>query len=298
MAPAGESGAARVLAEFAGGTVGGALQALVGQPLDLVKTRLQTAQPGRYAGPADCFAQTLRGEGVRGLFKGVSGPLVLNGAMTAIMFSTNGSCKRAVAWARGKDPTALNFPEQTAAAWMTAPIYCTFLTPVELVKARLQVRVSGADAPYSGPLGCVRHTLAADGVRGLFRGWVPTTAMRIVGSPCYFVSYQFARDWLTDGGRLPTTASTVLQAGGFSGVAFWTVAFPADVIKSRVQTATASGGEAQGPLGAAAAIFREGGLRAFFRGFLPCLVRAPFANAASFYGVEMTLKVCGYTTAF
>eukprot|EP01065_Artemidia_motanka_P007033 TRINITY_DN13456_c0_g1_i2.p1 TRINITY_DN13456_c0_g1~~TRINITY_DN13456_c0_g1_i2.p1 ORF type:complete len:314 (+),score=74.60 TRINITY_DN13456_c0_g1_i2:60-944(+) len=293
-----EQGPWRALAEFAGGTVGGALQALVGHPLDLVKTRLQT-DPGRYAGAVDCLKQTVRGEGMHGLFMGVSAPLVLNGAMTAIMFSTNGRCKRAVAGARGKDVGKLGFVEQTLAAWMTAPVYCFFLTPVELVKARLQVaRTAGTAPPYTGPLSCVRHTLRSEGVRGLFRGFYATTAMRVVGSPCYFVSYQQARTWLTDGGRRQTTASTALVAGGFSGVAFWTVAFPADLIKSRMQTDRTGDGAKTSPLSAARKIYAERGLQGFFRGYMPCLLRAPFANAASFLGVEMTLRAAGQRTAF
>lgn len=44
-------------------------------PLQLVRTRLQAqGMPGRpvvYAGMTDCFLQTLRSEGVAGLYRGI-----------------------------------------------------------------------------------------------------------------------------------------------------------------------------------------------------------------------------------
>ena len=47
----------------------------VGQPFDVVKTRIQT-RPDVYAGVLDCFRQTLRQEGVRAYWKGATAAAV------------------------------------------------------------------------------------------------------------------------------------------------------------------------------------------------------------------------------
>lgn len=43
---------------------------------DTVKVRLQTSDATHFRGPLDCVLQTVRNEGVRGLYKGASPPLV------------------------------------------------------------------------------------------------------------------------------------------------------------------------------------------------------------------------------
>ena len=50
--------------------------AAAGYPFDSVKVRLQASQRGTYSGPADCFRHILRSEGIRGLYRGLSVPLV------------------------------------------------------------------------------------------------------------------------------------------------------------------------------------------------------------------------------
>jgi len=48
----------------------------VGHPFDTIKVRLQTTQKSQFEGPLDCVLQTVRNEGVRGLYKGATPPLV------------------------------------------------------------------------------------------------------------------------------------------------------------------------------------------------------------------------------
>ena len=43
---------------------------------DTVKVRLQTSKDGHFKGPLDCVLRTVRVEGVSGLYKGATPPLV------------------------------------------------------------------------------------------------------------------------------------------------------------------------------------------------------------------------------
>ena len=43
---------------------------------DTIKVRLQTTKDAHFRGPVDCLMQTLRKEGVAGLYKGATPPLV------------------------------------------------------------------------------------------------------------------------------------------------------------------------------------------------------------------------------
>ena len=43
---------------------------------DTIKVRLQTTNKAQFKGPLDCVLQTVRNEGIRGLYKGATPPLV------------------------------------------------------------------------------------------------------------------------------------------------------------------------------------------------------------------------------
>ena len=49
---------------------------LIYDSFDTIKVRLQTSEKVQFKGPLDCLLQTMRHEGVRGLYKGATPPLV------------------------------------------------------------------------------------------------------------------------------------------------------------------------------------------------------------------------------
>jgi len=80
----------------------------------------------------------------------------------------------------------------------------------------------------------------------------------------------------------------IMIAGGLAGMIFWAVSIPADVIKSRYQTAPE--GKYTGLGHVYRNLIREEGASALFRGLGPALLRAFPANAACFIGVEFSKK--------
>lgn len=68
-----------------------------------------------------------------------------------------------------------------------------------------------------------------------------------------------------------------MNAGGMSGFISWLVCFPMDVIKTRVQTIT--GPEFKSIRQVALQIYREQGMRSFYKGIGPCLVGGYISNA-------------------
>ncbi|KAG7129098.1 Solute carrier family 25 member 45 like protein [Verticillium longisporum] len=107
-------------------------------------------------------------------------------------------------------------------------------------------------------------------------------------------------------------AAKVLLCGGLAGVVTWASVFPLDVIKTRVQTQRAFGGEAetarllgegrtpeapsqaqQGAVQMAKAAYREEGLRVFLRGLTVCSVRAFVVNAVQWAVYEWVMRELG-----
>ncbi|KAL8681853.1 MAG: hypothetical protein Q9186_002085 [Xanthomendoza sp. 1 TL-2023] len=287
------------LRSFGAGGVGGVCAVLVGHPFDLVKVRLQTAEKGVYSGAIDVVRKTVAREGlVRGLYAGVSAPLVGVTPMFAVSFwgfDVGKSLVRSFS-----PPTSPNTPftiAQISAAGFFSAIPMTLITaPFERVKVLLQIQGQKNLAPgekprYSGGVDVVRQLYKEGGIKSVFRGSAMTLARDGPGSAAYFATYEYVKRRLTPkdevgnlSGELSLTA--VMAAGGAAGVAMWIPVFPIDTVKSRLQSAEGRptiGGTISG-------LWRSGGFRAFFPGIGPAMARAVPANAATFLGVELAHK--------
>ena len=89
----------------------------------------------------------------------------------------------------------------------------------------------------------------------------------------------------------------LVTAGGLGGMACWTVVYPVDVIKSKLQTQSAKWPEYRGILDCGVALHRSGGMACLYKGIGPCLVRAAPANGVAFLLYEQTSKLLNSWTA-
>ena len=167
--------------------------------------------------------------------------------------------------------------------------------PFERVKVLLQIQGQKQLAPgekpkYSGGVDVVRQLYKEGGIRSVFRGSVMTLARDGPGSAAYFATYETIKRKLTptkaDGSPGEASLTAVMTAGGAAGIAMWIPVFPVDTVKSRLQSA--EGNPTIG--GTLRELYGRGGMRAFFPGIGPAMVRAVPANAATFLGVELAQK--------
>lgn len=82
----------------------------------------------------------------------------------------------------------------------------------------------------------------------------------------------------------------LVAAGGLGGIACWTVVYPVDIIKSKLQVQSAKLPEYRGILDCGVKLYRSGGLACLYKGIGPCLVRAVPANGVAFLLYEQTAK--------
>ncbi|KAF1983511.1 mitochondrial carrier [Aulographum hederae CBS 113979] len=280
--------------DFAAGGVGGICAVVVGHPFDLVKVRMQTAERGVYNGAIDVVRKTIAREGLaRGLYAGVSAPLVGVTPMFAVSFWGYGVGKNLVSsFSSNKDPATFTVAQVSAAGFFSAIPMTLITAPFERVKVLLQLQGQKDLAPgekprYSGGLDVVRQLYAEGGFRSVFRGSAMTLARDGPGSAAYFATYEVMKRKLTpsnpDGTPGKLSLPAVMVAGAAAGVAMWIPVFPVDTIKSRLQSA-----EGNPTLsGVVREVYGKGGVKAFFPGFAPALARAVPANAATFVGVEL-----------
>eukprot|EP00096_Caligus_rogercresseyi_P007217 TRINITY_DN25018_c0_g1_i1.p1 TRINITY_DN25018_c0_g1~~TRINITY_DN25018_c0_g1_i1.p1 ORF type:complete len:296 (+),score=52.16 TRINITY_DN25018_c0_g1_i1:175-1062(+) len=280
--------------DFIAGSLGATACVYVGQPLDTLKVKMQTF-PHLYPNLGICFKETLNKEGVvRGLYAGTVPSLAANVAENSVLFAAYGVCQKLVADSSGLRKVDELSTVQNGFAGFLAAFWSSFvLCPTELVKCRLQAlrevhTLKGLDPPKAGPFSITRTILKTDGVPGLFRGLTPTFMREMPGYFAFFYAYELCRDLLKPEGKSKDEigpAKTIV-AGGIAGMTLWTLIFPADVIKSRLQVS----GATTPMYRMAMDIYRKEGLLALYNGLLPTLIRTFPASGVLFLTYEYSKK--------
>ena len=166
--------------------------------------------------------------------------------------------------------------------------------PFERLKILLQVQGQNLQgdghhkkAPSSATA-ILRGLYQQGGVRSIYRGSLMTFARDAPDSAAYFATYEYCKKRFTPKSDNGTEGSlsllAVCGAGASAGLVMLIPLFPIDTIKSRLQAA--EGKQAVGST--VGHLYSRGGVRAFFPGIGPALLRAVPANAAATLGWEMT----------
>lgn len=270
-----------VLRKFFGGTVGGVLQAASSHPFDTVKSRVQM---GVFPTAWSCFKETFAREGIRGFYRGVTPPLFLSGFNNSILFGVNQYMNNVVTPADHDKKKPLPLWRTAVAAQLTAPLYCAIITPMELVKVKLQVQPQEAGKKlYDGPLDCMKQIVRAKGVLGMQQGYLATAGSRIVGLPFYFGAYTVTKHYLAPEEK-DMKFYVPMLSGVVGGWTFWASNYPFDYTKTQVQ---ATGDRSRDVI---ARVYKTNGIKGFYKGFAPCLIRSVPANATVWIGIEYTTK--------
>ena len=134
-----------------------------------------------------------------------------------------------------------------------------------------------------GSLGHFNGIYRTFGIRGLFQGGTSVLLRDVPGFVTYFTSYEILLDLGSHGSRDNVGPLATIIAGGLAGMISWASTFPLDVVKSRMQ-ADGSGGKLKysGMTDCILKTYSTGGVRSFFRGIGPTLLRAFPTNAVIF----------------
>ncbi|KAL6073557.1 Mitochondrial arginine transporter BAC2 [Balamuthia mandrillaris] len=296
--------------QFIGGVAGAMAGTIAGHPLDTLKVRLQTSPAGTYSGALDCLYKTLKWEGPRGLFKGLSAPLATRSIMQASSFYGYGVMLPLV---QRMDSTAFGGGAEergqaklwhsTVAGAAAGVVTSLVIAPGDLIKIRLQIQIHDSSA-FPGPVAGTRKLLQEEGIRGLYRGLTATVAREIVTCSVFFTSYLSSMKYIQqrwhsyhstneksgkEGGYsrwFDTMAAFI--AGCVAGSSCWAAAYPIDLWKSEVQK---SGKETYQTFASyVSQCIERHGIRGLYRGLFPTLLRSLPVNGAKMVAYDMTLR--------
>lgn len=267
------------------GGFGGASAVLVGHPFDLVKVRLQTGKKGLCTGSFDVFKDILKKRGFFGLYQGFIPPLLGTVPIIAVTFCGYDFGKFLVKKISGVSSDLSIHHIMFAGVFSAFP--ATFVTtPFERVKIILQIQGQHKENRFNGVGDVLKHLYKTGGIKSVFKGGYATLARDAPGSAIYFGVYEAMKRYMIPDNSEKLSLGTTIVAGGFAGIATWSIVFPMDTIKSYIQ-----GSDKTNVKSLFTTLYRQGGISRLYPGFGTAMLRSFPANSATFLGVELAYKI-------
>lgn len=285
-----------------------------------MKVRLQSQPshlPLRYTGPLDCFRQSILADGIiGGLYRGVSAPLFGAALEISSLFFWERVAQKSFYFTNLYPSDA---PLPLSALFMTGAISgaatSLILTPIELVKCKMQVPITSAGVEGSavkaaGITDVVKSVWRHQGIGGFWNGQMGTLIRETGGCAAWFGSKETVTalfHHLNNKKALASASPTATaldhasplavpaplplwqqaMAGAAAGMSYNFLFYPADTIKSRMQTSAverAVGEPAmkQSFVKEGMALWKQAGLKGMYRGCGITVARSAPSSAVIF----------------
>ncbi|CAN0878246.1 Mitochondrial arginine transporter BAC2 [Linum grandiflorum] len=281
--------------EFVAGGFGGTAGIIAGYPLDTLRIRQQQQTTVHSSGSGSSSAigilrRVVAADGPAALYRGMAAPLASVTFQNAMVFQIYAILSRAF------DPPATrtdppSYKGVALGGVGTGALQSILLSPVELLKIRLQLQETGK--PCKGPVSVAKFIIRTEGIKGMYRGFAITALRDAPSHGFYFWTYEYMREQFHPGCRKSGQESlrTMLVAGGLAGVASWVCCYPLDVVKTRLQAQTPSTPNPyRGILDCLTRSVRSEGYSVLWRGLGTAVTRAFVVNGAVFTAYETALR--------
>jgi len=195
-------------------------------------------------------------------------------------------------------------------------IFLSFvLTPIELIKCRMQVQARRLDllkalksqnkgpseiAAFQNQIGmiykntydCFKTSVRTEGLRGMYRGVSLTLLRDVPGNAMWFGLYELGKRFFAYKNNIPLediTITHMMASGGLAGFGYWITCMPADTLKSIVQTDNTDI-KIRKKL-SIISLYKSVGYKSLYRGIYPTLLRAMPSNAVIFSSYELLSRM-------
>ncbi|WOO79802.1 putative mitochondrial carrierc [Vanrija pseudolonga] len=173
-------------------------------PFDVIKQRMQI-QGSPFRSVWQCAKTVYHTEGLTAFYVSYPTTLTMTVPFTAVQFSVYESLKTLFNPSGGYSPIT-----HVTAGGIAGGIAAAVTTPLDVAKTLLQTRGSSADERIRNARGmgeALRIIVERDGWRGLRRGMVPRVLTVAPSTAISWMSYEFFKVLIRQGGQLPETGA-------------------------------------------------------------------------------------------
>lgn len=288
------------------GGIAGAVSRTCVAPLERLKILFQVqglsakGAPLRHRGIVESLVNMYIKDGIGGLFKGNGLNCVRVIPSSAIQFTAYAAFKRILFEDDGSGAVQLRAWQHVIAGGLAGATSTTLTFPLDLMRARRTVDFRGD--VETGLLSGLNHIAKVEGIRGLFRGLMPSLCGIVPYIGIDFAVFDWAKrtcrqnGWGLDASNphelLPITK---VGCGAVAGVCGMTVAFPFDTCRRNLQVATLKVRDGSPPptnmFQILRNIVREGGFFALYRGLWTNYLKAGPSVGISFATFEYVKSI-------
>ena len=233
-------------------------------------------------------------EGWRGFMRGNGTNCIRIVPYSAVQFGSYNIYKRFFPTGESGDLGAIQRLVCGGCAGITS-VTCTY--PLDIVRTRLSIQTASFEnlgktqGKPPGMWAVMTNMYKTEGgVRGLYRGIIPTIAGVAPYVGLNFMTYEAVRGYFTEPGETSPVWYRKLAAGAISGAVAQTCTYPFDVLRRRFQVNTMSGMGYQykSIFDAIKTIVTQEGIKGLYKGLVPNLLKVAPSMASSWLSFELT----------
>jgi len=257
--------------------------------MEFVKTRSQFG--GKRESPLTIIRETLRSQGVRGMYAGCTALVVGNSVKAGVRFVSYDKFKQALADKDGKVSAPRSLVAGLGAGLMEA-IFA--VTPSETIKTKLIDDAKRPQPRYRGLLHGTASIVGEEGLLGVYRGLFPVMMRQGANSAVRFTTYTTLKQSVQSRTRAGQTlpGSVTFAMGAIAGLVTVYTTMPLDVVKTRMQSLQARA-QYRNTFHCAYRIFTEEGILRFWTGTTPRLARLVMSGGIVFTIYEKVIVLIG-----
>ena len=244
-----------------------------------------------FSGVKDCATRTLRNEGVLSFWRGNFASVVRYFPQQALNFAFKDQFQRAFRVSKNAS-NAEKFSKNILSGGCAGSVSLLFVQSIDYTRTRLAVDAAknkAGERQFKGIVDVYRQTIAKEGVRGLYRGFVVSCVCIFIYRGLYFGLYDTLKP--VPLGDNAQWALTFLLGWGVT-ITSGLVAYPIDTVKRRMMMTSGEGEKVKyrGAMDCVRQVIKNEGAAAMFRGAGVNIVRG-VAGAGVLSGFDKFKKM-------
>lgn len=282
---------------FMSGGLSGTVGAVVTNPLEVIKTRMQSSQYQlatravkvhgiwpHIKGTLEVGSNLYRKEGIRALWKGMLPTVVGVMPSRAIYFSTYAQSKiflNSVLKGDSKDSSLVHLGSAINAGVVTS----TITNPIWLVKTKMQLQgpSSGFAPLYTSNLDCLRKVFRTEGISGIYRGLSASYLGAIEGTIQWVLYEDMKKRLCKVRGEKGLSWMDLFGTAASAKLIAAIISYPHEVLRTRMREDNAT---KQNILRLSKELFKKEGIAGFYGGMTAHLMRVVPNAAIMFFCYE------------
>lgn len=242
-----------------------------------------------FNGVTDCFSYLMKNEGVAAFWRGNMANCVRYFPTQALNFAFKGKIK-AQFKLKKEDSAVTKLGKNIASGGLAGALSLCFVYSLDYTRTRLandlkSTKGGGGERQYSGLIDCMKQTFQAEGLAGLYRGFVISAVGIVVYRGFYFGLYDTIMPFL------PEDVNFAVRFGIGYGVTVSAglMSYPIDTIRRRMMMTSGEAVKYNGSMDCAAQIMKAEGFMSFMRGAGANILRG-MAGAGVLAGFDVMKK--------